>query len=82
MKTNLSFLSFAAYGMMMDSLVNFDGSVNDRSSSEIDVEKMNKLRRAREEKRKHEQGLKLFNINGVEVWARNYKNAIRKSKLK
>jgi hypothetical protein len=79
MKTSLSFLSFAAYGMMMDSPVYLNDG---RSSSEIDVEKMNKLRKAREEERRREQGLKLFNINDVEVWARNYKNAIRKSKLK
>lgn len=30
--------------------------------------------------RKKAQGLKLFNINGVEVWALNQKNAERKAK--
>ena len=36
----------------------------------------------KEENRKISLGLKKYIINGVEVWARNQKNAIRKAKNK
>lgn len=46
---------------------------NPEESSKKDLENKIKIYKS--------QGLTAFNIDGKEIWARNYKNALRKSKV-
>ncbi len=56
------------------------GSISHLHNSDpvYDMEEIKRKRKIKSEEKKKAQGVILFEIEGKEVWARDYKNALRK----